>query len=237
MKQSIIEKGPDEGGPFLFGLEGIQVYNFAEWDPFFKEIRMRHSFRLLKAIFFVCLFCLIPLAAWPEEILTTDGQKFTGKIIDNQPDFILLEMENGVQVKIDRPQIVYIREVDKEKEFKDEYPILGAGFGFPAVGNLVAGYYFKDIGFKFSGGPWAGGAVQFDLSKKIFETKDWLGNVSVVVGYENISTYATHWFYDGLGFDVNWMGFAAEVDLDSAPNNVPGLVLMLQAGYILRLND
>jgi hypothetical protein len=186
------------------------------------------------------LFFLAPLFAISAEILTNDGQVFDGAILEEQADYVLLELKGGVQVRIEKAQIANIsKEETPKEEFKTEYPVVGATGGFPGVANLVAGYYLKDVGFKLTGGFLNGGGIQLDLSKKVYENKDWLADISLVGGYSNTSTYGVNWWYDGLGFDVNWRGFTAELNLTNGQpsSSKPTLGVWFQAGYVFRFVD
>jgi len=194
----------------------------------------------MKKISAVLFFLLAPFLAHSAEILTNDGQVFDGTILEEQTDYVLIELKDGVQVRLDRAQIANISKEETPKEgFKTDYPVVGATGGFPAVANVVVGYYLKDVGFKLAGGALDGGGAQLEFSKKLFEDKDWLTDISIVGGYSNTSTYGANWWYDGLGFDAGWKGFTAELDLTNGqPNNSkPTLGVWLQAGYVFRFND
>ncbi len=186
------------------------------------------------------LLLIAPALVHSAEILTNDGQVFDGTILEEQTDYVRVELKDGVQVRIERNQIANIsKEETPKEEFKTEYPVVGVTGGYPGLANLVLGYYLKDVGFKLTGGFLDGGGVQFDFSKKVFENKDWLADISLVGGYSNTSTYGSNWWYDGLGFDAGWKGFTAELDLTNGqPNNSkPTLGVWLQAGYVFRFND
>jgi len=180
---------------------------------------------------------LFTTLAFSAEILTNDGQVFDGAILEEQTDYILMELKGGVQVRIEKAQIANIHREDLPKDdLKREYPILGVTGGSPAEANLVVGYYLRDVGFKLTGGFLDGGGAQLDLSKKVIETQDWLANISFVGGYTNVPTYGSNWWYDGIGFDANWRGFTAELNLTNGQSNSskPTLGVLFQAGYVFR---
>ena len=186
------------------------------------------------------LFLLGPLAGSAAEILTNDGQVFNGTIVEEQADYVVMELKDGVQVRLERAQIANISQEESPKaEYKTDYPVVGVTGGFPGVANLVLGYYLKDVGFKAVGGGLDGGGALLEFSKKVFENKDWLADISLVGGYSNTNTYGVNWWFDGLGFDGGWKGFTVELDLTNGqPNNSkPTLGLWLQAGYVFRFND
>lgn len=189
-------------------------------------------------------------SAFAAEIVTNDGQKFEGKILEEQTDYVLMEIENGVQVRIDRSQIAYLQREDKKPQTSpQDYPVLGITYGSPTVINLVAGYYLSGFGLKLSGAYW--GAVrglQADLSIKLVDDHDFLADVSLVGGAIGSNTpgngyslwssgawQGTHWTYDGLGFDVNYNGFAFELDAVTGPFPNP-IALPVQIGFIQRFN-
>ncbi len=212
------------------------------------NFRIKNAVSFGKTVLAVLLF-FPPLGAIAAEVHTTDGQTFSGKIIEEEDAFVEVQMEDGVQVRIDRAQIVYVqREEDPEKSRQD-YPVLGVTYGTPAIFNLVAGYYLGDLGAKFCGGDWSnfwGG--QLDLSKKLVDNKTFLGSLSLVGGYvginkvsDNFSTWGipyavTHnFFYGGVGFDLNWGGLA--VELDCVAGDFPNQVAFpFQIGYVHRFN-
>lgn len=189
-------------------------------------------------------------AVYPAEIMTNDGQKFEGKILEEQTDYVLMEIENGVQVRIDKSEIAYIqREENKVKPFAQEYPVLGVTYGSPTVLNFVAGYYLADFGLKFSGAYWGNvKGIQADLSIKLVDNPSFLANFSLVGGavgttsanngYSIWSSGAwggTDWTYGGIGFDINYGGFVFEVD--GVTGNFPNPVaLPVQIGFAQRFN-
>ncbi len=131
--------------------------------------------------------------------------------------------------------------------YKGEYPVLGLTFGdIPPFLNLVGGYYWKDYGFKLNGFS-AGGleSIQLDLSKKLTDTKNFSANLSLVGGYINlggaISTIVSlgtvsrglGFCYGGAGMDINWGGFAVELDTVAITDQI---VPAFQIGYIQRFN-
>jgi len=199
----------------------------------------------------VAVFCLsLTGVAHPAEIMTNDGQKFDGKILEETDDSVLLEIENGVQVRIDKSEIAYLqREDNKVKVSAQEYPVLGLTYGTPTVVNLVAGYYLSNFGLKFTGAYWGGvKGIQADLSLKLVDDEKFLANFSLVGGaigttgssngYSLWSTGAwtgTDWTYGGIGFDINYGGFVFEVD--GVTGNFPNPVaLPVQIGFAQRFN-
>jgi hypothetical protein len=193
---------------------------------------------------FLWLFAAPALAL---EVLTIDGQTFRGKILDENQDFVIVEIENGVQVKIEQKDILGIQ--GRVKKTRMEYPVLGVTYGSPAVLNLVAGYYLKEFGLKLSGGYWPHfTGVQADLSKKLVDNEKMLFNVSLVGGI--IATNGTThgylnwngenaiegtWTYAGLGAEINWKGFCLEIDwvTGSFPSKS---AFPFHAGYVHRFN-
>lgn len=209
-----------------------------------------HKKAFLRRFFLLGLFLLPVTAAHPAEIMTNDGQKFDGKIVEEQQDYVLMEIEDGVQVRIDKSEIAYIqREDDKTKVSLKEYPVLGLTYGSPTVLNIVAGYYLSDFGVKFSGAYWGGvRGIQADLSVKLVDDESFLANISLVGGaigtasanngYSLWSSGAwsgTNWTYGGLGFDINYGGFMFEVD--GVTGNFPNPISFpIQIGFVQRFN-
>ncbi|HJT24451.1 MAG TPA: hypothetical protein VJ873_07725 [bacterium] len=208
---------------------------------------------LLRVLFLLPLtvcFLSATACAHAAEIMTNDGQKFDGKILEEESDYVLMEIENGVQVRIDKSQIAYFqREDNKTKPYAQEYPVLGLTYGSPTVLNLVAGYYLADFGLKFSGAYWGGvKGIQVDLSVKLVDDEKFLANFSLVGGavgtssadngYSLWSTGAwggTDWTYGGIGFDINYGGFVFE--LDGVTGNFPNPVaLPVQIGFVQRFD-
>ncbi len=205
--------------------------------------------RFLGRVFFSALF-LSPLAVSAAEIMTNDGQKFDGKILEEQPDYVVMEIENGVQVRIDKSEIAYIQRGDnKAKGSSQEYPVLGLTYGSPTVLNLVAGYYFPYFGARLSGAYWGGvRGIQADLSVKLVDDEAFLADFSFVGGLVGTGSanngyslwssgvwYGTSWAYKGIGFDVDYMGFTFEVD--GVTGNFPNpIALPVQIGYVKRFN-
>jgi hypothetical protein len=60
------------------------------------------SFFSRNVVWFVFALLLYPLGLNAAEIMTNDGQKFDGKILEEQTDSILMEIENGVHVRIEK---------------------------------------------------------------------------------------------------------------------------------------
>src|SRR5690349_12859594 len=137
----------------------------------------------MKKFLILFAFLLASVPVFSAEILTNDGQVFDGTIVEEQTDYVLMELKDGVQIRLDRAQIANISKEETPKpEFKTEYPVVGVTGGFPAEANLVVGYYLKDVGFKAVGGALDGGGAQLEFSKKLFEDKDWLTDISIVGG-------------------------------------------------------
>ena len=199
---------------------------------------------------FSLAFMALSLAAPAAEIVTNDGQKFEGKILEEQADSVLMEIENGVQVRIDKSQIAYLQKEDKKPQASpQDYPVLGITYGTPTEINLVAGYYLSGFGLRLSGAYW--GAVrglQADLSIKLVDDHEFLANFSLVGGVVGTSTAGsgyslwssgawggTDWTYDGIGLDVNYNGFAFELDAVTGPFPNP-VALPVQIGFVQRFN-
>lgn len=215
----------------------------------------RHQFKkgilTLPLIIFTALFFWgAPLAALPAEVGTNDGQKFHGKILEELDDYILMEVENGVQVRIDKSEVNYIEREDiGPKASSQDYPVLGFSFGTPSSFNFVAGYYLSNFGLRVLGAYWGGArGAQADLSLKLVDNQDFLADFSLVAGTEWTSGASngfslwssgswggTQWTYKGIGFDINYMGFVFEVDAVTGdfPNPV---ALPIQAGFVQRFN-
>ncbi len=199
----------------------------------------------------ILLFFLVPFTLRATEVMTNDGQKFEGKILEEEDDFVLMEIENHVQVKIDRAQIVYIQKEDETDKHKKEYPLLGIAYGDPALFNLVLGYYWQDVAIKISGGytgtPWG---IQLNLSKRLVAENppftNSMVNFSLVGGVAGIrgATQSTRWsstdsngswFYGGIGLDLSYGDVFFEVD--SVAGNFPTSVTFpFQLGFIHRFN-
>src|SRR5581483_9897788 len=187
---------------------------------------------ILSGLFLFSLF--VPLCLQAAEIVVNDGQKFDGKILEEQPDYVLMEIENGVQVRIERSEIAFIQREDiKTQESLKVYPAIGITYGTPSVLNLVAGYYIDDWGLKLSGAYWGGvRGVQANLSYKLLDTQKFLVDLSLVGGalqtngptngYSVWSSGAwsgTQLTYGGMGFDFSYIGFFFE--LDAVSGNFP----------------
>ena len=197
---------------------------------------------------FAFVFLLFPYGLNAAEIMTNDGQKFDGKILEEQTDSILMEIENGVHVKIEKSEIVYIQREDIKKAL-NEYPVLGITFGTPSVVNLVAGYYLADFGLKLTGAYWAGiRGVQADLSYKIVDHPSFMADLSLVGGavqtsgatngfslWSSGAWVGTSWTYHGLGFDINYGGFVFETDVVTGPFPNP-IAVPIQVGFVQRFN-
>lgn len=206
---------------------------------------------MVRVLALIFLVFLVPMALQAVEVLTTDGQKFEGKILEESDDSILMEIEGGVQVRIDRSQIVFIQKEDEANRRKAEYPFLGATFGDPATGNLVAGYFWKDLGLKLSGGytgvVWG---AQLNLSKNLVEDNppfshsfvnfSLVGGLAGTTGSANGSRWdngpgAGSWLYGGVGLDLNISGFFGELDFVGG-NFANSPTFPFQIGYIHRFN-
>jgi hypothetical protein len=195
---------------------------------------------VLQRLGLILVLFALPLVLRAAAVITNDGQTFLGKILEEKPEYVLMEIENGVEVRIDRPQIQFIQYADtSEYDYKREYPILGATvFCLPASYNLVAGYFFQDFGFKLEGGYWGSATwgAQLNLSKKLGESKDMLNNFSLVLGARAPSRDLND-LYAGAGFDINFKGLALEADfLNGNTNNGINWVFALHFGYVHRFN-
>ena len=210
-------------------------------------------FRNMAGLFSLCF--LLPLSVLAAEVHTTDGQTFKGKILEEEADYVLMEIEDGVQVKIERPQIVYVKKEDEGNQKKSQYPLLGATFGDPAIFNLVAGYWWDDIGFKLAGGYWGSfWGAQLNLSKALagkdpFQEqlgRDFSVDFSLVGGlagnngsstgsrWSNDAAAGT-WLYGGVGLEANVGGFFME--LDGVGGNFPNhITFPFQIGYLHKFN-
>ncbi len=206
------------------------------------------SFFTRNAAWLVFVLLLLPLGLNAAEVMTNDGQKFDGKILEEQTDFILMEIENGVHVRIEKSEIVYIQREDSKKLI-NEYPVLGVTYGTPSVVNLVAGYYLADFGLKLTGAYWAGiRGVQADLSYKIVDHPSFMADLSLVGGAMQTSGATngfslwssgawggSNWTYYGLGFDINYGGFVFETDMVKGPFPNP-IAIPIQIGFVQRFN-
>ena len=184
-------------------------------------------------VFFLFLF---PLSLQAASVLTNDGQTLKGKILEEQPDFILLELdEDKVQMRIDRSQIAYVQSEEEKEDFKREYFVSGSTLSYPAGINLVCGYYGSEFGLRVAGAYW--GAVssgaQANLLLKLGESKDFLHCISLVGGITNLVDNHRGWAYAGIGYEINFHGLQLEADLVTpyAPNLI---VIPLQLGFVRR---
>lgn len=206
------------------------------------------SFFAKNVVWLASILLLLPLGVNAAEIMTNDGQKFDGKILEEQSDSILMEIENGVHVKIEKSEIVYIQREDVKKSL-NEYPVLGITYGTPSVVNLVAGYYLADFGLKLTGAYWAGiRGLQADLSYKIVDHPFFMADFSLVGGamqtsgatngfslWSSGAWSGTEWTYHGLGFDINYGGFVFETDVVTGPFPNP-IAIPIQIGFVQRFN-
>ncbi|HVZ81050.1 MAG TPA: hypothetical protein VHE12_09695 [bacterium] len=178
-----------------------------------------------RVIFLVALWLGTAGVLRAAEILTNDGQRFKGKVLEETATDYLMEIENGVQVRIGKDQVAHFDAAEAPKESLKTYPVLGLTYGTPSVVNLVAGYYLDDFGLKLSGAYWSGvHGLQADLSWKAVDNEKVLvdfslvgGTVHTAGGSNGFSLWSsgdwsgTDWTYGGLGFDVNYGGFFFEV--------------------------
>jgi hypothetical protein len=191
----------------------------------------------------MALLASLPSLSFGVSVITKDGQTFTGKVLDQDKDFLLLELEDGVQVRIGRDQIEVVQkddEMDDPDAYKRSYPVVGLTLFYPAWGNLVAGYYFDTFGAKVSGGYWGPETwgVQLDLSLKLAEEKEFLNNLSLIVGAASPKDYMDK-AYVGVGVDVNAAGFLLEGALVNGKDKTTGdfaPVFIFQMGYVMRLD-
>ena len=93
---------------------------------------------LTLGIFFLIL--IQPRLSSAADVHTTDGQTFSGKILEEQDGFVLVQMEDGAQVRIERAQIVYVQHDEEMNVSPQDYPALGLTYGSPALFNAVAAY-------------------------------------------------------------------------------------------------
>jgi hypothetical protein len=195
---------------------------------------MRMKRQNIFGLFLFWAFLAVPVAAWfmprgleADEVLTDDGQKFDGTILEEGRDSVLVGLKDGVQVRIQKSEVAYIQRGDGgEKESPRDYPVLGITYGTPAVVNLSAGYAFSGFDARVSGGYWSGvRGIQWNLAAKVAESRPFLAEFSLVGGavhtsgatngYSLWSSGAWNgidWVYGGVGFDFNYDGFTFEVD-------------------------
>jgi len=190
----------------------------------------------------VLVLSVLATPVWAVSVITKDGQTFTGKVLEEDKDALLLELEDGVQVRIGRDQVEVVQkddEMDDPDVYKRSYPVVGLTLFYPAWGNLVAGYYFDRFGAKVSGGYWGPETwgVQLDLSLKLAEDKEFANNISLVVGATSPKDYMDK-AYAGIGVDVNAAGFLLEGALVNGKDKTTGdfaPVFIFQMGYVMRL--
>ena len=190
-----------------------------------------------------------PACLGAAEILTNDGQRFTGKVLEETATDYLMEIENGVQVRIGKDQVAHFSQTDAPKESPKNYPVLGLTYGTPSVVNLVGGYYLEDFGLKLSGAYWGGAqGLQGDLSYKAVDNENVLVDFSLVGGIAHTSGASngyslwssgawsgTDWTYGGVGVDVNYGGFFFEVM--GVTGNFPNpIAFPYQVGFEERFN-
>ncbi len=184
------------------------------------------------------LFLVFPLLAQGAQVLTNDGKTFKGTILEEQTDFIVMQLdEDQVQVKIGRDQIAHIQYVEEKEDFSREYPVFGATLSSPAGLNFVGGYYWNSFGVKVTGGYWdtRSSGIQANLSLKLNETKEFCGSLSLLGGVSNLILNHSHWTYGGLGLELIFHGFLFEADLVT-PFDPNLFFIPVQIGYVLRFN-
>jgi len=200
------------------------------------------TFRPLFVLGVAVLLAGLPSLSFGVSVITKDGQTFTGKVLEEDKDALLLELEDGVQVRIGRDQVEVVQkddEMDDPDAYQRSYPVVGLTLFYPAWGNLVAGYYFDSFGAKVSGGYWGPETwgVQLNVSLKIAEEKEFLNNLSLVVGATSPKDYMDQ-AYAGVGMDVNAAGFLLEGALVNGKDKTTGdltPVFIFQMGYVMRL--
>jgi hypothetical protein len=184
----------------------------------------------------VLFLSLIPLMAQGASVLTNDGQTLKGKILEDQPDFILLELdEDKVQMRIDRSQVAFVEKEEEKEDFKREYFVSGSTLSYPAGINVVLGYYGNDFGLRVAGAYWGpvSSGVQANLLLKLGESKDFLHGLSLVGGITNLVEGHRGWYYAGIGYEINFHGLQLEADLVT-PYQANTLVIPIQIGFVKR---
>lgn len=183
---------------------------------------------------------LLCVPARSAEILTDDGQTFRGKILEEDGASVLMAIEDGVQVRINKSEITYLQRGEAgAKPAASDYPVLGLTFGAPAVFNGVAGYYWPGFGVKVSLGYWVEfWGAQADLSKTLVQNRTFQLDLSLVGGHAegqgNVVSY-TNWSYYGLGFDANVGDLGLELDVVTG-DKANTVAFPFQVGYVHRFN-
>lgn len=200
--------------------------------------QLRMAFFLRGALVAFLLFLCAP--ARSAEILTDDGQTFRGKILEEDAASVLMEIEDGVEVRINKSEITYLqREEGGGKPAVSDYPLLGLTFGAPAVFNGVAGYYWPGFGVKVSLGYWVEfWGAQADLSKTLVQNRSFQLDLSLVGGHAegqgNVVSH-TNWSYYGLGLDANVGDLGLELDVVTG-DKANTLAFPFQVGYVHRFD-
>jgi hypothetical protein len=105
---------------------------------------------------------------------------------------------------------------------KDQYPELGLTLGTPGGANLVAGYWFGDVGVRLMGMTFASyNGIQMNIGVKLSDNTNRSHALALVFGTSMFkeTTYSflapdavikRYWTYGGLAYSLNWHGFYLE---------------------------
>ena len=172
-------------------------------------------------------------------IVTNDGNKIIGDIIEEQSEWIIIKSPKDLEIKIPRSKITSI--FYENALYRKKYPVFGMTIGTPAALNLVWGYYFENYGIRCSGlylDTVSG--IQLNALRKLKETPNFLQNASILAGsaftINNEDRIEKYWNYIGVGYDLNWYGFFFELDITVGSGSYSSPQMGLQIGYVHRYN-
>jgi hypothetical protein len=165
-----------------------------------------------------------------------NGSKIRGTIIEQVPNKQLtIAMRDGSEFVYTFDEIEIIRkERSKEHRFDlmhAEYLELGINFGTPAGLNLAAGYWFDEVGLRFTGmilEDLAG--IQANVGFKLSENSRRSHVLAVIAGVSEI--VHKEWTYYGGVYELNLSGFFLQAGATFGRGGFSSPQLALQIGYM-----
>jgi hypothetical protein len=178
-------------------------------------------------------------------VITTNGEEYLGRILDDTADMIALRTTDSAEVKIPKSSVRTIQYSGVDGPTgRHSYPVLGATLGTPSGVNLLAGYSFNGWGARLSGFflGYALFGAQLDLLKNIGTWRNFSHDIYVAAGFSQseiyTSTFAggfydvTYWDYLGVGYSLNWSGFFLSAGLSVGDGTYSSPQVMGQIGYV-----
>ncbi|MCP4131002.1 MAG: hypothetical protein GY754_08485 [bacterium] len=220
-----------------------------------------------KTIWLICAIILISSNAFADYIYLKSGLIVRGKIVritnndveyDPQgevqfaiypkKDVKKVVFSNGEEIIIDEKKTGTI-EYDDDNSTEEEtasgrrqYPVLGASIGTPSAINLVAGYYFRYLGFHLSGFYLSENyhGIQLNCMIKIHESAGVLHGISIIGNFVHFNFFDPMEFLSyGAVYNLNLRGFFLEfgiavVKKTDASKEISSPQAMAQIGYVHR---